>query len=123
MNEALDLLSILVACPSPSGSEGAIAELVSDTARDLGLAVERFGDSLVLHASPGASPVPARLLRAARAGDTRSIRGVRLRLGGCLRQRGIDELLELDSQTLGIVAAGWDGGVGPEMFVCDVQRR
>ena len=34
---------------------------------------------------------------AARAGDTRYIRGVRLRLGGCLRQRGIDELLELDS--------------------------
>jgi hypothetical protein len=70
-----------------------------------------------------ASARQARAAAAARAGDTRYIRGVRLRLGGCLRQRGIDELLELDSQTLGIVAAGGDGGVGPEMFVCDVQRR
>jgi len=49
MREALDLLSCLVACPSPSGKEAAICELVCGLADDLGLQYERVGYSVLVY--------------------------------------------------------------------------
>ncbi len=50
MKEALDLLSCLVACPSPSGKEAAICDLVSGLAMDLDLKYERVGYSALVYA-------------------------------------------------------------------------
>ena len=47
MKEALELLARLVACPSPSGEEAAVADLVCALAPGLGLAVERVGNNVI----------------------------------------------------------------------------
>ncbi|MAB79778.1 MAG: hypothetical protein CMJ89_10545 [Planctomycetes bacterium] len=50
MKEALDLLSCLVACPSPSGKEAAISELTAGVVEELGLKCEHVGESVLAYA-------------------------------------------------------------------------